>query len=76
MIEIIPEEKAESLDPYIPGLKSKIYSYPDCTYLLISEERILSTSFNIAIVSYGGIKYLSDEKYRAKVQDFLSQNNL
>ncbi len=76
MIEIIPREKAESLDTYIQGVKSKIYSYPDCAYLLISDERLFSTSFDIAIVSYGEIKYLSDEKYRDSVQDFLAQNNL
>ena len=34
MIEIIPREKAESLDSYIQGVKSKIYSFPNCTYLL------------------------------------------
>lgn len=77
MIEIIPKEKAESMDVYMPGLKSKIYSYPeDSTYLLISDDKVLSTSFNIAIVLDEEIKYISDERYRSKVQDFLSQNNL
>lgn len=77
MIEIIPREKAESLDSYISSVRSVVLSSPaESTFILITEDGVLNTTFNLAIYAYGEIIYISNEKYRKAVSDFLTQYNL
>ena len=77
MIEIIPREKAESLDSYIPSVRSVVLSSPEeSTFILLTVDDVLNTTFDLAIYAYGEIIYLSNEKYRKAVSDFLTQYNL
>ena len=48
MIEIIPREKAESLDSYIPSVCSVVLSSPEeSTFILITVDGVLNTTFNL-----------------------------
>ena len=77
MIEIIPRENAETLDSYILSVRSIVLSSPaESTFILITEDGVLNTTFDLAIYAYGEIIYISNEKYRKAVSDFLTQSNL
>ena len=75
-IERISKEKAGSLGFKIPSLISLLpLKGEDAEYYLISEDGLFSVTFTVAIVEEAAVTYISDEKLRKTVEDYLKSQN-
>lgn len=73
-IEFVSKAKVESLMSFMPQVVSKVLLAPETAcYILISDEKVLSTYFVVAIVVDGEIDWISDNDYREKVLSFIKE---
>lgn len=75
-IERISKEKAESFGFKIPSLMTLLpLKGEKAEYYLISEDGLFSVTFTVAIVEEGVVTYITDEKLRKTVEDYLKSQN-
>ena len=75
-IERISKEKAGSFGFKIPSLISLLpLKVEDAKYYPISEDGLFSVTFTVASVEEGVVTYISDQKLRKTVDDYLKRQN-
>ena len=75
-IEYVTKLKVESLSTIMPKVVSEVLLAPeDSKYILLTDEKVLSSYFVVAIVLDEHILWISDEDYRKTVEEYLKETN-